>query len=56
MGANDVAYSNSCGAAPACYQPRMMDLRANLHGIVDRMHELAAGHPVNVVLLDYWSV
>ena len=56
VGANDVAYSSSCGTDAACYLPRMADLSMNLRNIVDRVHELAAGHAVDVVLLDYWSV
>jgi lysophospholipase L1-like esterase len=56
VGANDLAYSSTCGAEAACYLPKLTDLRANLHDIVDRVHGLAAGHAVNVVLLDYWSV
>ncbi|MCG2623959.1 SGNH/GDSL hydrolase family protein [Arthrobacter sp. I2-34] len=56
VGANDVAYSSSCGTEVACYLPKLTDLRTNLHDIVDRVHELTAGHAVNVVLLDYWSV
>lgn len=56
VGANDVAPSSSCGTDVACYQPKITDLRANLHAIVDRVHELSAGHAVKVVLLDYWSV
>lgn len=56
VGANDVSYSKSCGTDVACYLPKVPELRSNLHSIVDRVHELAAGHPVDVVLLDYWSV
>jgi lysophospholipase L1-like esterase len=56
VGANDVAPSSSCGTDVACYLPKITDLRANLHDIVDRVHELTAGHAVKVVLLDYWSV
>lgn len=56
VGANDAAPSNSCGTDAACYQPAIADLRVNLHDIVERVHELTAGHAVSVVLLDYWSV
>ena len=40
----------------SCYLPKVKDLSLNLHEIVTRVHELAAGHAVRVVLLDYWSV
>ncbi len=56
VGANDVAYSNSCGTNPDCYAPKVPAIRANLDAIVARVHELVAGHKVLVVLLDYWSV
>jgi lysophospholipase L1-like esterase len=56
IGANDASRSESCGDDVSCYQPKVTDLSVNLHDIVDRVHELAAGHPVRVVLLDYWSV
>jgi lysophospholipase L1-like esterase len=56
VGANDAAPSGSCGTDAACYQPKIADLSVNLHDIVDRVHELTAGHAVSVVLLDYWSV
>jgi acyl-CoA thioesterase I len=56
VGANDVAYSQSCGSDPACYAPRIPTMSANLAAIVARVHELTHGHPVLVVLLDYWSV
>ena len=56
VGANDVAHSRSCGTNVACYEPRLPALRKNLAAIVTRVHELAAGHKVLVVLLDYWSV
>lgn len=56
VGANEAAPSNSCGNDIACYQPAIAELGVNLRDIVDRVHELAAGHAVSVVLLDYWSV
>jgi lysophospholipase L1-like esterase len=40
----------------ACYEPAVTEVKANLHAIVVRLHELADVQPVNVVLLDYWSV
>ncbi len=56
VGANDVPHSNSCGTDVACYLPKVPEVRANLHAIVVRLHELSAGQAVHVVLLDYWSV
>ena len=56
VGANDVAYSQSCGSNVDCYAPKIPAIRTNLDEIVARVHELAAGHKVLVVLLDYWSV
>jgi lysophospholipase L1-like esterase len=56
VGANDAAYSRSCGTDAACYAPRLPALGKNLAAIVTRVHELAAPHKVLVVLLDYWSV
>ena len=56
VGANDVGHSDTCGTDVACYRPDVPEVRANLDAIVARVHHLAAGHPVRVVLLDYWSV
>jgi lysophospholipase L1-like esterase len=56
VGANDVAYSQSCGNDVACYAPKIPTIEKNLAAIVARVHELTAGHQVLVVLLDYWSV
>jgi lysophospholipase L1-like esterase len=56
VGANDVAYSSSCGTAVDCYAPLVPAIEQNLAAIVARVHELTAGHEVLVVLLDYWSV
>jgi lysophospholipase L1-like esterase len=56
IGANDVGYSKTCGTTVECYAPRIPMIRTNLAAIVDRVHALAAGHKVLVVLLDYWSV
>lgn len=56
VGANDVAYSGSCGPTVACYQPMIPTIEHNLAEIVGRVRELTAGHPVLLVLLDYWSV
>jgi hypothetical protein len=56
VGANDVAYSGSCGTSVACYQPRIRSMQQNLDEIVARVRSLTAGRPVLLVLLDYWSV
>ena len=56
IGANDVAHSRSCGTDAACYEQRLPAIRKNLAAIVTRVHELADGHKLLVVLLDYWSV
>jgi lysophospholipase L1-like esterase len=56
VGANDVAYSGSCGTSAACYQPRIRSTQQNLAEIVARVRDLTAGRPVLLVLLDYWSV
>jgi lysophospholipase L1-like esterase len=56
VGANDVAYSQSCGSNVDCYAPKIPAIRTNLDEIVAGVHELTAGHKVLVVLLDYWSV
>jgi lysophospholipase L1-like esterase len=56
IGANDVAYSESCGTSVACYRPMIRSTEHNLAEIVARVHGLTDGHPVLVVLLDYWSV
>jgi len=56
VGANDVGYSSSCGTSVACYEPTVPVVEKNLAAIVARVHALTSGHPVLVVLLDYWSV
>jgi lysophospholipase L1-like esterase len=56
VGANDVAYSTSCGTAVDCYAPHVPTIEKNLASIVGRVHELTTGHKTLVVLLDYWSV
>ena len=56
VGANDVAYSQSCGTNVACYSPKIPEIQANLDAILARVHELTSTHKVLVVLLDYWSV
>jgi lysophospholipase L1-like esterase len=56
VGANDVAYSKSCGVTVDCYAPHVPGLEKNLAAIVRRVHDLASGRKVLIVLLDYWSV
>jgi lysophospholipase L1-like esterase len=56
VGANDVGYSTKCGTSVACYAPAIPPMEQNLRAIVRRIDELAAGHAMLVVLLDYWSV
>src|SRR6476659_1093084 len=56
VGANDVAYSASCGTSVACYEPTIPLVQKDLMDIVARIHALTAGRKVLVVLLDYWSV
>lgn len=56
VGANDVAYSGSCGTSVACYRPMIPAIEHNLAEIIARVRELTAGHPVLLVFLDYWSV
>jgi lysophospholipase L1-like esterase len=56
VGANDVAYSTACGTTLACYAPNVPEIATNLDSIVTRVHQLTGGHPVTIVLLDYWSV
>jgi lysophospholipase L1-like esterase len=56
IGANDVAYSKSCGTTVDCYAPRIPTVEKNLAAIVGRVHDLTSRHKTLVVLLDYWSV
>jgi lysophospholipase L1-like esterase len=56
VGANDVGYSNACGTSVECYAPQIPTIEKNLAAIVGRVRELASGHKMLVVLLDYWSV
>jgi len=56
VGANDVAYSSSCGTSVECYAPRIPTIEKNLSEIVSRVHALTSGHQTLIVLLDYWSV
>jgi len=56
IGANDVAYSSTCGTSVDCYAPKVPMLKENLLSIVRRAQSLVAGHKHLVVLLDYWSI
>jgi lysophospholipase L1-like esterase len=56
VGANDVGHSRKCGTTVECYATEIPQLEQNLRTIVGRIHELTAGHPILVILLDYWSV
>jgi acyl-CoA thioesterase I len=56
IGANDVAYSASCGTSVDCYSPGIATVEKNLAAIVARVRDLTSGHKAIVVLLDYWSV
>jgi lysophospholipase L1-like esterase len=56
VGANDVAHTGSCGTTLSCYTDEIPQVEKNLTTIVARVHELAGGAHVLVVLLDYWSV
>jgi lysophospholipase L1-like esterase len=56
VGANDVAYSSSCGTAVDCYAPKIPTIEKNLAEIVKRVRDLTSGHKALIVLLDYWSV
>jgi lysophospholipase L1-like esterase len=56
VGANDVAYTKSCGTSVECYAPQVPTIEKNLAAIVSRVRALASGHKPLVVLLDYWSV
>ena len=56
IGANDVAYSSSCGTRTACYEPRVPTIRKNLKEIVSRVRSITSRRRPLIVLLDYWSV
>ena len=56
IGANDVGHSAGCGNTAACYATAIPSVQHNLRTIVHRIHDLTAGHPALVTLLDYWSV
>jgi lysophospholipase L1-like esterase len=56
VGANDVAYSKSCGTTVDCYAPGVATVDKNLAAIVTRVRDLTSGHKTLIVFLDYWSV
>jgi acyl-CoA thioesterase I len=56
IGANDVAYSQSCGTSVTCYQPLIGSMDHNLTDILARVRQLTQGHSVLVIMLNYWSV
>jgi acyl-CoA thioesterase I len=56
IGANDVAFTSSCGTTASCYLPKVPAVAADLRQIVDRLHQLTEGRPIEVVLVDYWNV
>jgi lysophospholipase L1-like esterase len=56
VGANDVAYSRTCGTRVSCYAGRVPAMGRRLAAIVSRIHALTPGRRVGVVLLDYWSI
>jgi len=56
IGANDVSYTSGCGTDASCYATAVPQIGTNVRAIVDRVHALTTGHPVEIVLLDYWNV
>ena len=56
IGANDAAYSKSCGTTVDCYAPGIATVEKNLAAIVTDARDITSGHKALVVLLDYWSV
>ena len=56
VGANDVAFTSTCGTTVSCYEHQFPQLRTNLVATVDRVRGLSGGRHVAIVLLDYWSV
>jgi lysophospholipase L1-like esterase len=56
IGANDVAFSATCGTTVSCYEQQFPQLRTNLVATVDRVRALNRGRHLAIVLLDYWSV
>ena len=56
VGANDIAFSSSCGTDISCYVSKLPKVTSNITNIVARVRRLTAGRHITVVLLDYWSV
>ncbi len=56
VGANDIAYTSTCGTNLACYESKLPTVINNITTIISRIRELATRPHVPVVLLDYWSV
>jgi acyl-CoA thioesterase-1 len=56
VGANDIAFSSTCGTKVSCYEQTLPQVTRNITAIVSRVRQLASGRSLAVVLLDYWSV
>ncbi len=56
IGANDVSFSGSCGTDSSCYLPKVPQTADNIRHIIDRLHQLTRGRPIELVLVDYWNV
>jgi lysophospholipase L1-like esterase len=56
VGANDIAFTSSCGVDASCYEADLHQDDANIAAIVSRVETLKGGRHVAVILLDYWSV
>jgi len=56
VGANDIAFTSTCGTNLACYESKLPSVINNITTTVSRIRELATRPHVPVVLLDYWSV
>ncbi len=56
IGANDVAFSTRCRYTKSCYVPALQRAKATVTRIVARIHALAPGRHVAVVITGYWNV
>ncbi|HEY5172563.1 MAG TPA: SGNH/GDSL hydrolase family protein [Acidimicrobiia bacterium] len=56
VGANDIAFSSTCGTNISCYESRLPQVTTNITAIVSRVRQLTAGRHITIVVLDYWSV
>ncbi len=56
IGANDVAFSATCGTNASCYESKLPQVAANITAITSRVRQLTAGRLVTLVLIDYWRV